>query len=279
MSFGVFCAVLAAAALHVLWNSIIRHSTNKNSIMLFIVAAQGLVGFPFILLWPVPEMFHWGWIIASGFTHFFYQTFLLKAYHYGDLSRVYPIARGAAPMFLLLLNPLILHEALQLGETIGTIVIAGGIVLLSWGAWQQQEALKLLPFALGSAACTAAYSIIDSLGARQLDNVLLYKGWSMLLCSGLWIGWNLLFSPGHFAGLNRKMVSLGLFAGAISFAAYAVVLWAMTQSPIALVSALRETSVLLAVLVGVTFFGEKWDKIKLLSVIIIFLGAVLTRLA
>lgn len=276
MPIEIFLLVLAAALMHVLWNSLIRQHDDKSRIMLWIVMAQGLVGLPIALWHSLPDPTFWGWIAVSTVIHVFYQFFLMQAYRFGDLSRVYPIARGAAPMMVLMASPLIFSEILRLNETMGIIVIGTGIVLLSLGAWRQQETLRLIPLALASAACTAAYSIVDALGARLMGDAILYKSWVMILDALIWLGFIALFHQQKLVA-TRSLVGFGLVGGVISFTAYAMVLWAMTQAPVSLVAALRETSVLFALLVGVMFFKERLDLSKILAAILIMTGVALTR--
>ena len=279
MSFLTALAVLGAAILHVSWNILLRRETNKVRAMFLIVVTQALMGLPFALIAPLPQGIVWLPLIASSLTHLLYQFFLLRAYHYGDLSRVYPIARGTAPLFVLLANILLLGEPLSQSETLGILGISTGILLLSFGAWRQKENLRLIPLALCSAVFTALYGVIDAIGARMLGDVLTYIAWTLLLDG---IVWTSLFviQPRNRAEIRNivKIPPLALLGGPLSFVAYAIVLWATTQAPIALVAALRETSVLFSILLGALLLGEKVTANKLLAGIIILSGIAMIQL-
>lgn len=278
MSIGVFLAVLVAALLHASWNALVKSGNDKVSSMLLMGLGQTVIAFPLILFSPFPEPHLWPWLLASGFIHQAYQFFLLFAYQHGDLSRVYPIARGTAPMLVLVFSALFLADQLSGLEVGGIILVGAGILLLARGVFLYGEERRLLPFALGSALATASYSVVDGLGAREAFSAAQYLGWLMLF-SGV------IFSTSVFAwkGLAPAKVPFahwrrGFIAGGFSMAAYWIAVWAMTVAPIALVTALRETSVLFAVLIGILFFGEKSDRGKVIAALLIVAGVMATRL-
>ena len=136
----------------------------------------------------------------------------------------------------------------------------------------------MLPFAFGAALATAGYTVVDGLGSRAAGGATLYLAWLMIftaitfptVCAGLY-GWKILKIPG-------PTLRTGFVAGIVSIIAYWIVLWAMTQAPIALVAALRETSIFFAVLIGYLFFSEKVDRFKFIAACLIVSGAVITRL-
>ena len=278
MTAGIFLAVLVAALLHAGWNAIIKTGLSKQSSMFMLSVGHAVIGLAVVVARPVPGPEVWPWLFVSGIIHMAYQLFLAFAYEQGDLSRVYPIARGAAPMLVLAVSILFLAETVAPSEYLGVLVLGLGILLMARGVFSNGESRKLLPYALGSALATAGYSLADGLGARVSGDALGYVGWLMILSA-------LFYTPAAVALRGRAVMQVpprawgpGLIAAAASFGAYAIVVWAMTQAPIAIVTALRETSILFAVVMGWWFFGERMDRQKILAACIIVSGVVLLRL-
>ena len=278
MSIWVLLAVLFAALLHATWNALIKVGASKLTSMLILTLVQGGFGLLIAMTRAFPTGEVWLWLVASGVFHSAYKLFLAFAYEQGDLSRVYPIARGAAPMVVLVISALFLSDVIAGWEYIGVLVLGIGILLMAQGVFRSDESIKLVPLALGSAAMTAGYSLVDGLGARVSGDAVTYVAWLFVLDA-------VFFTPLCVAlrgwGVFRASASTwvaGSFAAAASYGAYAIAVWAMTIAPIALVAALRETSILFAVLIGWLFFGEKMGSQKALAAVLIVAGVVLTRL-
>jgi drug/metabolite transporter (DMT)-like permease len=225
---------------------------------------------------PAPEV--WPWLFASGLIHMAYQLFLAYAYEQGDLSRVYPIARGAAPMMVLLVSLVFLSDPVSNWEFAGVLVLGAGILLMARGIFTNGESRRLLPLALGSALATAGYSLADGLGARVSGTPFVYVGWLMILSAAFFTPAVLALKGTAVLRASPRAWGLGMVAAAASFGAYAIAVWAMTVAPIALVTALRETSILFAVLIGWVFFRERMDRAKIIAAALIVTGVVLTRL-
>ncbi|MDH3265038.1 MAG: EamA family transporter [Paracoccaceae bacterium] len=278
MSLGVFLAVLLAAVLHAGWNALVKTGLSKQTSMFLLSAGHVPIGVAVAAAYPLPAPEVWPWLLASGLIHTAYQLFLAYAYEQGDLSRVYPIARGAAPMIVLVVSLAFLADPLDPKDFAGILVLGLGIALMARGVFSNGESRRLLPFALGSAAATAGYTLADGLGARVSGAPVAYVGWLMILSA-------VFFTPAVVALRGRAVLradarawGIGLVAAAASFGAYAIAVWAMTLAPIALVAGLRETSILFAVLIGWAFFGERIDRMKGLAALLIVAGVVLTRL-
>ena len=278
MTLGVFFAVMLAALLHAGWNAIVKTSVSKQTSMFLLSVGHALIGVAVVATQPVPAPEVWPWLLASGLIHMAYQLFLAYAYEQGDLSRVYPIARGTAPMLVLVISLLFLADQLDGNELWGILVLGAGIVLMAHGVLKNGESRRLLPFALGSALATAGYTLADGLGARVSGTPIVYVGWLMILSA-------LFFTPAVVALKGRAVLRadwrawwVGMVAAAASFGAYAIAVWAMTVAPIALVGALREMSILFAVLIGWLFFGDRMDRGKIIAAALILAGVMLTRL-
>ncbi|MCU0816120.1 MAG: DMT family transporter [Cypionkella sp.] len=278
MSLGVFLAVLGAAFLHALWNALIKLGTSKLGTMVILSVIEVPIGLFVVAISPPINPAAIPWVIAAGCTHFAYKFFLTYAYDRGDLSRVYPIARGAAPMIVALVGAIFLADAVSAQQYLAIAVLGSGILLMARGVFSQGEDRKLLPFALGSAAATATYTLIDGMGGRISGAPGAYVAW-VFVADGLIFTLGMLALRGwDVLPRDRRAWMLGSAASLASYGAYAVSIWAMTLAPIAVVAALRETSILFAVLIGWLAFGEKMDRGKALAASVIVAGVLLTRL-
>jgi drug/metabolite transporter (DMT)-like permease len=278
LTLGVFFAVLGAAFLHALWNALIKVGTSKVGGMVILSIVEVPIGLAVITFADPIDRAAIPWVLAAGCTHFAYKFFLTYAYDRGDLSRVYPIARGAAPMVVALVGAVFLADAVSGMEYLGIAMLGSGILLMARGVFAKGEDRALLPFALGSACATATYTLIDGMGARVSGAPAAYVAW-VFVADGTFFtlgmlalrGWNVIPTDG-------RAWRLGAFASTASYGAYAVSIWAMTFAPIAVVAALRETSILFAVLIGWLIFGEKMTGEKALAAGVIVAGVMLTRL-
>ncbi|MCO4842047.1 MAG: EamA family transporter [Yoonia sp.] len=277
MTVWVLAAVLGAAFLHALWNALIKLGLSKLTSMLILTLVQGAMGCAIALTRPFPEPQVWLWLLASGVFHAAYKLFLAFAYEQGDLSRVYPIARGAAPMVVLLISALFLSDVIAVWEFAGIAILGSGILLMARGVFSSGESRKLVPLAFGSAMATAGYSLVDGLGARVSGDAVAYVGWLFTLDALFFTPICVTLRGPSVLKANRRAWMVGSVAAVASYSAYAIAVWAMTVAPIALVAALRETSILFAVLIGWLVFGERMDRQKMLAAGLIVAGVIVTR--
>lgn len=278
MTTTVFLSIMAAALLHASWNAIIKIGGNKMTIMLIMTLVQGGMGLVIVAGRALPHGEVWLWLLGSGLFHSFYKIFLSYAYEQGDLSRVYPIARGAAPVVVMGVGALYLSDVVSGREYVGIAVLGFGILMMAQGVFANGESRRLVPFALGSAMSTAGYSLVDGLGARLMGDAVSYVAWLFVFDA-------LIFTPVSMAlkgtvvlRASPRVWVYGSFAAAGSYGAYAIAVWAMTVAPIALVAALRETSILFAVLIGWVIFKEPMTRGKILAVVMIVAGVILMRI-
>ena len=269
---------MGAALLHATWNALIKTGGDKLTAMLIMTIIEGALGAVVAVTRNLPQGEVWFWVIGSGVLHSAYKFFLAFAYEHGDLSRVYPIARGAAPMIVMLVSLLFLSDVISGYETLGIALLGVGILMMARGVFTDGESRRLVPMALCSAMATAAYSLVDGMGARVAGDAVMFVAW-------LFVFDVLGFVPMAYALrgrqvfiANRRSWGLGAVAALASYGAYAIAVWAMTQAPIALVAALRETSILFAVLIGWLLFGERLGRVKALSAALIVAGVMLTRI-
>ncbi len=277
MSPGILLAVLAAAFLHALWNAMIKVGSSRVGAMVILSIVEVPIGLAVAMTrpWPAPEA--WKWVIAAGCTHFAYKFFLTYAYDRGDLSRVYPLARGAAPMVVALVGSFVLADRITGMQYAAIAMLGAGILLMARGVFTGDENRRMIPFALGSACATATYTMFDGIGARVSGDAVGYVAW-------VFVADGLIFTTGMLALKGRAVLppkgrawAMGALASAASYGAYAVSIWAMTRAPIAVVAALRETSILFAVLIGWLWFGERMTREKAVAAMMIIGGVILMR--
>jgi len=236
------------------------------------------MGLARVLALPLPTGSTWLWLLGSAGLHSSYKIFLTQAYQRGDLSRVYPIARGTAPMIVAVVGAVFLSDIISVHEYLGILLIACGVMVMARGVFRYGESRQLLLFALGAATMTAGYTMVDGLGARGSGAPTVFVAWMFLLDGIGFLSWALIAHGRGSIPVRPRVWVLGTLAGAASYGAYWIAVWAMTKAPIALVGALRETSVLFAVAIGVLFFRERADRGKIAAAALILTGVVLARL-
>ncbi len=276
----VFAAVLVAAACHAGWNSLLKLKVEPLLAVTLIAVASGLVVVPLIPFTPLPDAASWPYLAASLLVHLVYYTSLGLAYRSGDLGQVYPIARGTGPLLTAAGTTVLLGERLGLAGWSGILLLASGVVALSVRGGRQSGSIegRAVGFALLTAAAIGAYSIIDGIGGRLSGAVAGYIVWFFALDGVMMIAFGLWQWGRQFSTEFRRAWLVILTGGAMSTAAYAIALWAMTKAPIALVAALRESSVLFAALIGVVVLGEPLIRLRVIAGGLVLAGMVLLRL-
>ena len=281
MTWTVFFAVLLAALLHATWNSLVKGSQDKYVGMLLIALGHVPPGVIFVWFSPLPGMDVLPWLAASLALHLGYQLFLAASYRVGDLTTVYPIARGSAPLFVTMVSLTVLDVNLSWAQvgSVGLLIL--GLLLLSYdrlGANKRQWTVVTL--ALVTGGFIASYSLVDGLGARKMGYALAYWGWVAIGNGVLMTLWMLLFQPSSIAKvrLNPQNLTTLFLGGGASYLAYGIVTWAFTQAPIAVITALRETSVIFALLIGLMFLGERSTPLKIAACLMTVFGVVLLRI-
>ncbi|MEM6763214.1 MAG: DMT family transporter [Pseudomonadota bacterium] len=278
MSTTVFLAVLLAALLHATWNAVVKGGADKVFAMSAVVIGKLFYGTVTLLVVPFPDLAAWPYILASIALHVAYQLFLVTAYRFGDLSQVYPLARGSAPLIVAAFTTLVLGVTLDETALAGVGLIAAGLISLALVRKADgQRATGAAALALIVGLFIAAYSIVDGLGARAAGTgfgfyAVVALGNAFVFLVGL-----SLLRRGTLLTIARSGKRLALFGSGASYFAYALVVWAFTQAPIAVVTALRETSIVFAVLIGVVSLKERLDLAKVAATLSTIVGAVILR--
>lgn len=271
---SVFLAVLFAALLHACWNAIIKFGDDKFQGMLLLSFGHGIFGLILMAIYPTPDPRSWFFLLGSVLCHLVYKFFLTTAYTKGDLSRVYPISRGTAPMIVLVISLLVLPDAVNKLQILGILLVGLGILMMARGIISHKEERALIPYALMAAVGTAGYSLFDGLGARASGAVLGYVGWLFFFDASLFIIGGFALRGKAMMPKSKRVILQGLLAGGASVGAYAIAVWAMTVAPIAIITALREISVLFAVAIGILFFKERASSEKIISAFMIVTGVI-----
>lgn len=280
METSVFLAVMAAATLHASWNALLKIGLDRFLTASLIQIAAGVIALSTLPFVAFPAAAAWPWIVLSALLHIGYNTFLSRAYQYGDLGQVYPITRGSSPLIVAGLSLLFLDDALSPGQVLGLLTLVGGIWLMAVRGGSRKSPLNgpLLVSALLTAGFIAGYTLSDATGARLNQDALSYSMW-LFAVNGLVMAAviTLRRGPRVFLQLGPHWRG-GLGGGALSLLAYSLVIWAMTLAPVALVSALRETSVVFALLIGYLLLKEPLPPLRVVACLVILCGVALMKL-
>ena len=279
MSALVFCAVLAAALMHAGWNAVVKVEQDRFLSITLVSVAAGLVSAVLLPVLDVPLRAAWPWLLASAVLHVGYNLFLIQAYRSGDLGQVYPIARGAAPLIVSSVAVWLLGEDLDRIAVAGLLLLSAGICLMAFGGGRGFEQLqgKAIGFALGTSAFIASYTLTDGIGSRLTASPHGYAAWLFFIDGAMMLGVLLVVRGPAGIGALVPVWRGGLAGGAMSLAAYWIVIWAMTRAPISMVSALRETSVLFAAAISVLVLREPLTLWRAVAGVVIVTGIVVAR--
>ena len=255
MTVFVIAIILSAAILHAVWNAIVKTAADRTTTLGLVALGHVIPASLMVLLLPLPSSESFPWIIASTVVHFGYFYMLGKAYEHGDLSVVYPIARGIVPALVSLWALILVGESLPGRAWGGIALIALGIQLSSWKALRHGVGRAALGFALGTGVCISVYSVVDGIGVRLSGNTVSYWAWGAFLHIFV-MGFIAIRKRHTLARLPARTWAVGILGGLVSMTAYGLVLYAKNFAPLGAVSALRETSVIFAALIGFFFLRE-----------------------
>jgi len=277
MSPLVTALVLGSAVLHAGWNAVIKSSRDVTLDTALVAAGASILSLPLIIAVPLPARASWPFLAASITIHIGYFATLARAYRVGDLGHAYPLMRGTAPLLVALFGVVLLNERPSAVTWLGIVLISSGI--LSIGLLKKGRAQRdATAWALMNAAIIASYTLVDGAGVRLSASAAGYVAWGFLLQGIAFVA---------AVTLSRKRVALayvrqnwqrGLGGGLCLISAYGIVLWAMTQAPVAAVAALRETSVIFAALLGSIFLKEPFGRQRLIGACAVALGVMALRL-
>ncbi len=272
MSFGIIVVVLAAAVLHASWNALLRAGTDRLWSIAIMCVATALVCAAFVPFVPMPAHASWGCAALSAVLHVGYNLLLVRTYRHGDLGQTYPISRGSSPLLVSLGAAVFARELPAPIGIAGVLLVSAGIISLAFqGRGVGRDSLLS---ALGTGCFIGAYSVSDGIGVRLSGTPVGYTVWMSLLGSILTLllyvglrGWRSLVR-------GQRETSVAAAGGIVSLIAYGIVIFAMSQGPMGSVSALRETSVVFAALIGRLFLGERLTGYRIAACTVVAIGAI-----
>ncbi|MGZ5180176.1 MAG: EamA family transporter [Ramlibacter sp.] len=282
LSWGVAAAVLFGALLHASWNALVKSSTDKALDTALIHLLGSFIGLPLLLAAGLPPPAAWPFIAASLVVHIGYYVALTGAYRHGDLGLTYPLMRGLGPVLVAMASAAAVGERLSALAWLGVLAVSGGVLLLglSRHALDQPRAVA---FALVNAVVIGLYTVVDALGTRSAvqagGNALQYVA-ALFTLDGWPFALLVLARRGPAAAwpYARRRAPIALVGAAASLGSYGIALWAMTRAPVAIVAALRETSVLFAVLLGTWLLKEAFTLRRAAGTVVILAGVAALRL-
>ena len=266
----VLGCIICAAILHASWNAVLRGGDDRlwsMTLMMIAVTLMTAIGAVFV---PLPNAASGPYVIASALIHVGYNLSLVRTYRSGDLGQTYPVSRGSSPVLVSLGALVFAHEALNITAWIGIALVSGGIVSLAFQGRQLRA--DFLPAAFTTGVLIGAYTVVDGIGVRLSGNSLAYANsmfllWSITMPVMFWA------IRGQPPSYTRAQTAMALLGGVVSIIAYGIVIWAMQYDAMGVVSALRETSVVWAAIIGRIFLKEKLTARRMTSCLAIAAGA------
>ena len=275
MDTNVFLIILLATVMHAVWNGMVKKHPDK------VVAVSGIVfghvpaSIIAIILLPAPSVDCIPYIIASALIHQGYNWYLLSSYKIGDLTQVYPIARGFGPLVATIISILILGLVLDNLIILSICLICLGIMILGIFDQPSKKNSKIIQYSLFTGFFIGLYSIVDGHGARVSLSAITYMSWSFILIAFLFpIVLKIKKQENIFKNVMSRGKQIFCVGGTLSYIIYIIVVWGFTKAPIPMVGALRETSIFFSIFIGYFFLKEKITPKKIFTIILILVGVV-----
>ena len=273
----VIVLALSAAVLHATWNAFLRTGADRLWTVTVMSFSGTLIAIPFAIFLPLPLAEAWLYIVLSSVLQVGYSFFLVAAYRYGQLGQVYPIVRGTAPLLVTLGTFLLVGIRPSLLQAVGVTLIAVGIMSLALG--KSRASWTSIGFAFATGVIVASYGTVDSIGVRLSGHAGAYAAW-------VFLGYGTLLPLAFLAARRRLIVDIrgpetrkALGGGIVALFAYALVVIAFSMGPAGPITALRETSVVFALLIGFLFLGETLTLLRIVAGCVVALGAILLGFA
>ena len=279
MSSTVFITVIFAALLHAIWNGMVKNFEDKVISVSAIVFGHVPIAILVMLFLPLPTLESVPYIILSAIIHQGYQYYLISAYKIGDLTRVYPVARGSGPIVATLISIIFLGLLISKTQILSIFLICFGIIILGVFNKKSLKDNKTVIYSLATGFFIGLYSLSDGYGARISLSPLSFLGWSFILNAMIF---PFVLKSMNYSNVFSRVMKEAKFifwiGGTISYIVYGLIVWCFTQAPIPLVGALRETGIIFALLIGSLFLKEKLTLVKIISIFLIFIGVILLKL-
>lgn len=272
MSAAVIMLALFAAILHATWNAVLRIGADRLWTITVMSFAMTIVAIPLAFMLPLPPASAWLYLILSSCLQVGYSIFLVAAYRYGELGQVYPIVRGSVPLLVTLSGFVLAGQHLTTVPIIGIVLVALGIMSLALGKGRAKTTSIL--FALATGLLIAAYTTVDAIGVRETENPAAYATWICLIYGTLLPVTYVAIRGRLTLDIRSPETLKALAGGVVSLIAYGAVIAAFALGPVGPITALRETSVIFAALIGGFFLGETLTLRRIGACAIVALGAI-----
>lgn len=279
MSASLTVVVLLAALMHAVWNALLKSSSDRLIELTGLNLAAGVVALMMLPLVGLPGIESVPFLLGTALVHAAYYTLLLLSYARGGLSLVYPVARGSSPIFVASVSGILLSEPLGAMQWLGVALIAVSILSLTFSGGLRALSSHAVLFSLATGMSIATYTLIDGAGARVSTSAGSYIACTFIINAFPMLVAPVLMRRGVALERLRAQWKTAALGGVMSFAAYGLAIWAMTRGSVALVSALRETSVVLAAIIGATFLHEPFGRWRVVASIGVAAGIIVLRLA
>ena len=277
MTWPVLALVLTGELLHASWNALVKSSSDKTLDTALIHVLCSVLALPALLVVGLPPLHVWPYVLASLVIHVGYYFALAGALKHGELGLAYPLMRGTAPLLVAIGSFVFLGEAVRPLGWLGIVMVCAGVLMLGMSAGLLKHRKAVL-FALSNAVLIAIYTVVDAQGARLSGHVGQYVALLFVLDGWPFAVLVYLQRKGQVWEYARARWPLATFGALASLGSYSIALWAMTVAPVALVAALRETSVLFAVILGAWLLRERWTRWRVIGASTIVCGVVALRL-
>ena len=271
-STSIYLLIFFSAFLHALWNIIIKSLNNSLVGIACKVFFQSIIFAPIIFFVPLPEGITWFYLIGSCLLHSLYFILLGIMYNREDLTFIYPIARGCAPIFVTILSLIFLKEVIPFFGIIGILITCIALTLISINKFNTKVDLKTILISIFIAFIISIYTFTDGAGVRSVNNSLTFIVWNFFLGGWISIGYVYLTNKESLFKLKIKELLLILCATIISFSAYAIIIWSMKYEPFGFVASMRESSIIFASLIGLVLLKERIGYVRIISGILFFIG-------
>ena len=279
MEWQAVALVLFAALLHATWNAFVKASGDRLVTLGLVNAGRFAVCVVAVFFLPVPHADSWPFLALSAALHVGYYLFLIKAYGSGDLSHVYPLARGVSPLLIAGGALLFAGERLGAGALFGVVLVSLGLASLTFVTHgDRHRNRRAVYYALATAVFIAAYTVTDGMGVRRAGTVVAYVAWLTVLDGFPVLCLAAVRRRSQFLVRAREMFWRATGGGLLQLLAYGLVIWAMSFSPMAGVSALRETSVIFAALIGAYLLKEPLGAKRIGAAVLVAMGIVVMKL-
>lgn len=276
----IVALVLTAAVLHASWNALVKSSGRPEFNIIAIQAVGAAICLCIAPFVPLPNSQSWPMIIASVIIHNFYYLTLSQSYRVGDLSQVYPLFRGLAPILVMIGAGVFASEWLPLQSMFGILIVSFGVMSLAFTSRLTGKMPRAaLIWGLLTAVLIAAYTVVDGLGVRAAGNPISYIVWLFILEPipiGLWL---LCYRRNQWFAEIRAGYQTIIIGGCAASLAYGLVIFAMSLGAMGIVSSLRETSVIFAAIIGSVFLKESFGRQRIIAAVLVALGVVILKIS